>query len=515
MKKKTIFWLTTSLILILAITLVSACTATTTTTTPATTTTTTPALSSIMVTPASPDNSANLAIGATQQFTATGTYSDGSTADISSQVTWNSDTTSVATIDSNGLATGVAAGTANITAALSGITSPSATLTVVAPGPTTTPTTTTTTTVSGNTTGTVANTPVASGAPNEYNFYLMITSTTEPGVTAGQQIWVAASTTDFPTLRTVGTTLTGNLDHSSGWWVFEKASTTTICTICTTTTTTPVTTTTTTTPATTTTTPATTTTTPATTTTTPATTTTTPTTTTTTPTTTTTTTTTLAPVPLGTAGNFAILAKSGISTTGTTSITGDIGVSPAAATYITGFGLTMDASNQFATSSLVTGKIYAPGYAVPTPANMTTAISDMQTAYTNTAGRTLPTATELGAGNIGGMTLAPGLYKWGTGVTIPTSVTLSGGANDVWIFQIAQTLTVGNGVHVNLSGGAQAKNIFWQVAGQTTLGTTSVFNGNILDQTAIVLNTGATLNGRALAQTAVTLNADVVVKPTP
>ena len=139
----------------------------------------------------------------------------------------------------------------------------------------------------------------------------------------------------------------------------------------------------------------------------------------------------------------------------------------------------------------------------------------MQTAYTNAAGRTLPTATELGAGNIGGLTLAPGLYKWGTGVIIPTNVTLSGGANDVWIFQIAQTLTVSSGVHVILSGGAQAKNIFWQVAGKTTLGTTSVFNGNILDKTAIVLNRGATLNGRALAQTAVTLIGDTVVEPAP
>ena len=222
-----------------------------------------------------------------------------------------------------------------------------------------------------------------------------------------------------------------------------------------------------------------------------------------------------APVDLGSAGSFVILTKSGITTTGTTSIVGDIGVSPIAATAITGFGLIMDASNQFSTSSLVTGKVYAPGYAVPTPANMTTAISDMETAYVNAAGRTLPAATELGAGNIAGMTLAPGLYKWGTGVTIPTDVTLSGGVNDVWIFQIVQTLTVSNGAHVNLSGGAQAANTFWQVAGQTTLGTTSVFNGNILCQTAIVLNTGATLNGRALAQTAVTLNANAVVKPAP
>ncbi len=219
-------------------------------------------------------------------------------------------------------------------------------------------------------------------------------------------------------------------------------------------------------------------------------------------------------VNLGTAGNFVILAKSGISNTGTTLITGDIGVSPIDSTGITGFGLIMDASNEFATSSLITGKIYAADYTPPTPNTMTTAVSDMETAYTDAAGRTNPTATELGAGNIGGMTLAPGLYTWGTGVTIPTDVTISGGANDVWIFQIAQDLDISSATQVKLSGGAQAKNIFWQVAGVTTLGTTSSFNGIILSQTAIVINTGATLNGRALAQTAVTLDANAVTAPT-
>jgi hypothetical protein len=173
----------------------------------------------------------------------------------------------------------------------------------------------------------------------------------------------------------------------------------------------------------------------------------------------------------------------------------------------------MDSSNQFSTSSLVTGRVYGPTYAVPTPATMTTAINDMELAYTDAAGRTLPAATELGAGDISGMTLAPGLYKWSTGLSINTNVTLSGGPNDVWIFEIAGNLTVGNGAHVNLSGGAQANNIFWQVAGQATLGTTSVVNGNILCKTAIVLQTGATLNGRALAQTAVTLDAATVNKP--
>ena len=158
----------------------------------------------------------------------------------------------------------------------------------------------------------------------------------------------------------------------------------------------------------------------------------------------------------------------------------------------------------------MTGRVYAADYAVPTPAILTQAVSNMQTAYNDAAGRTLPDHTELGAGNIGGMVLRPGLYKWSSAVTSPTNDYLSGGPNDVWIFQIAQTLGISPGKQVILINGARAKNIFWQVAGQTTLGTTSKFNGILLDQTAIVIQTGASLNGRALAQTAVTLDANSV-----
>ena len=222
----------------------------------------------------------------------------------------------------------------------------------------------------------------------------------------------------------------------------------------------------------------------------------------------------LSPVNLGTAGSFVILAKTGISTTGTTDITGDIGVSPAARTYITGFSDTLVGT--YSTSPKVTGKIYAADMTPPTPSKMTTAVSDMEIAYTDAAGRTLPDHTELGAGDVSGMTLAPGLYKWGTSLLITNQgVTLSGGATDVWIFQIAGDLTLHSAAHVTLAGGALAKNVFWQVAGGAgvTLGTGAVFNGVALAQKAIVVNTGATVNGRLLAQSAVTLDANAVTQP--
>jgi hypothetical protein len=215
------------------------------------------------------------------------------------------------------------------------------------------------------------------------------------------------------------------------------------------------------------------------------------------------------PVALGLSGNYVILSKAGISTTGVTSIVGNIGVSPIAATAITGFGLILDRTGQFSKSPLVTGNIYAATYAVPTPANLTTAIHNMEAAYTDAAGRAA-NVTELGAGNIGGKTLAPGVYKWGTDVSIPTDVTLSGNSNAVWIFQIAGGLKISSAKNVILTGGAQAKNIFWQVAGVATLGTTSDFKGIILSKTAIVMQTGAVITGKALAQTAVTLDANKV-----
>ena len=214
----------------------------------------------------------------------------------------------------------------------------------------------------------------------------------------------------------------------------------------------------------------------------------------------------LAPVDLGSAGDFVILSKSGITDVSDSAVVGNVGTSP-----ITGAALLLPCDE-------VVGTIYTvdaagPACKVKDPAFLTTAVSDMQTAYTDAAGRKNPNATELGAGNINGLTITPGLYKWGTGVLIPHVVTLSGGKNDVWIFQIAQNLTVGNGGQVILKGGAQAKNLFWQVAGQTTLGTTASFKGIVLCKTLIAMETGAVMSGRALAQTAVTLQMNAVTKP--
>jgi len=218
-----------------------------------------------------------------------------------------------------------------------------------------------------------------------------------------------------------------------------------------------------------------------------------------------------ATVNLGKASTFVILSKSGISNVPASKITGDLGVSPITATAITGFALVADKTNTFSTSTQVTGKIYAANYASPTPANLTTAVGDMQTAYTEAAGRKNPDFTELYAGDISGKTLVPGLYKWGTNVVANQNVVLKGSSNSVFIFQIAGNLNVASGVNFTLSGGAQAKNIFWQVAGATNLGTTSHFEGTILCKTAIHMLTGASLNGRALAQTAVTLDQNVLV----
>jgi hypothetical protein len=212
-------------------------------------------------------------------------------------------------------------------------------------------------------------------------------------------------------------------------------------------------------------------------------------------------------VNLGLAGNFAILSKSGITNVYKSSVTGDVGTSP-----ISGTALLL-------TCPEVVGSIFTVDPAGPLPCRitnpsmLTTAVSNMEAAYTDAAGRTNPDFLNLGGGSIGGLTLTPGLYKWTSTLVIPTDVTLSGGPNDVFIFQIQGTFTMASAVKVILTGGVQAKNIFWQASGAVTFGTTSHFEGNVLGMTGINLQTGATLNGRMLAQTAVTLQMNTVTIP--
>lgn len=209
-----------------------------------------------------------------------------------------------------------------------------------------------------------------------------------------------------------------------------------------------------------------------------------------------------APVTMGTASNFVILAESTITNVPTSVITGNVGLSPA-----TGAGIGL-------TCAEVTGVIYSADAAGPLcrttdPTRLTTAIADKGTAYTDANARAAD-YTELGAGNIGGMTLAPATYKWGTGLLIPTNVTLNGGPNDVWIFQIAQGLTVSSGVQIILSGGALPQNIYWATFAAADLGTTSKFKGTIISWTSITTKTLATVDGRLLAGTAVNLSQNTV-----
>ena len=212
----------------------------------------------------------------------------------------------------------------------------------------------------------------------------------------------------------------------------------------------------------------------------------------------------VAPVNLGTAGAFAILTGSGVTDVYASTIRGDVGASP-----ITGDAVGL-------TCPEVTGTIYSVNAGGPLACKvtnapvLTAAVRDEENAYTNAAGRTSPDFVNLGAGQIGGRTLAPGLYKWTSGVSISTDVTLAGGPNDVWIFQIAGTLTQASATRVRLTGGAQARNIFWQSAGAVALGTSAHSEGTILAKTSIALNTGASTNGRLLAQTAVTLQQNRV-----
>ncbi|MDB6135198.1 MAG: hypothetical protein JWM59_3441 [Verrucomicrobiales bacterium] len=221
----------------------------------------------------------------------------------------------------------------------------------------------------------------------------------------------------------------------------------------------------------------------------------------------------LQPIDLRSAARFTILAGAAITTTGGGAIQGDVGASPIAGSAI------------HLTQAQVDGAIYSvdasgPAGARIDPALLLAAKGDLTTAYNDAAGRTpIPSGPFLnpGAGNIGGMSLIPGLYKFpATAIITGADLTLTGAADDVWIFQIASDLQVGSGVKIILKGGAQARNIFWQVGTSAVIETFAVFKGSILADQSIVMKTSSTMEGRALAFTAgVTYNGTGGSLPVP
>ena len=201
-------------------------------------------------------------------------------------------------------------------------------------------------------------------------------------------------------------------------------------------------------------------------------------------------------VPLAGTSTLAILAGSAISNTGSTNVTGDLGLSPGSS--IGGFP-----------PGILVGTIHIND-AIANQAKL-----DLTAAYNNAAGRTCTDIVTL-SGNIGGLTLTPGLYKSTSSLAVSSgdlTIDAKGNANAVFIFQIASTLTTTSGRKVILSGGALASNIFWQVGSSATFGTTSVFKGTVMAMQSITFNTGATLNGRALARNgAVVMGGNTIVK---
>ena len=222
-------------------------------------------------------------------------------------------------------------------------------------------------------------------------------------------------------------------------------------------------------------------------------------------------------VNLRTAGDFAILSKAGISTVPDSVITGDIGVSPIAATAITGFTLTLHSSTTYSTSGQVSGHAMAADYTSPTSSDLTTAVSNMETAYTDAAGRitSTPLATYLNpnGGEIGGATLVPGVYAFDRDVTIsddlyfdvPSSYTPEQAAAAVFIIRTTKSVKQAANIQVFLEGGALAKNVFWSVAEEFIMEGTAHMEGVLLVKTAVTMKTGSSLNGRVLSQTAVVL----------
>lgn len=217
-------------------------------------------------------------------------------------------------------------------------------------------------------------------------------------------------------------------------------------------------------------------------------------------------------VGLGTASSFAILAQSGISDVPASAITGNVGIYPATGTSITGL-----------TCPEVNGRIFTRTTAGPpcrrVNANaLLNATNDVTTAFNDAAGRSVPPLNVFGAADkqLDGQTLVPGVYQFGhaTNENLSTTLTLNGSASSVWIFQATSDLVFGSGSTVNLTGGASACNVFWQVGSDATIRTGANVVGTILAGTSIHAQTGATITGRLLAAAAVTLDHNTVNRST-
>jgi hypothetical protein len=228
-----------------------------------------------------------------------------------------------------------------------------------------------------------------------------------------------------------------------------------------------------------------------------------------------------ATVELLSAGDYTILTKTGISTVPSSVITGDIAVSPIAATAITGFDLTLHSTKQYSESTQVSEMVYAASYGGATATTLTTAVSAMETAYADAAGRSTNEAARknLGAGTLGAgglfggpnAPLTPGVYTFDTNVLISGNIFFEG--SGVFIIQIAGSLTQAADVRVTLRNGASAQNIFWQVAGDVKVGAGAHLEGILLAKTAVTFETGSSLNGRILAQTHCALQVATIAQP--
>jgi hypothetical protein len=220
-------------------------------------------------------------------------------------------------------------------------------------------------------------------------------------------------------------------------------------------------------------------------------------------------------VELGTASNYAILAKTGISTVPNSSIYGDVAtVSPMSHAAMTGFAMSLDPSGQRSTSSQINGNAYAVNSDPASSAILTTAVSDMETAYNDAAGRPNEDVERinLGAGDISGEILTPGVYTFNVNIHFSADIAFKGGEDDVFIIQTSKSMMQAAGTKVTLMGGVQAKNIFWQIAGSASVGAAAQLQGVILVKTDVVFVTGSYLNGRVLAQTACNLQMATITE---